>query len=147
MVLGDGNMSIATNLLLLMLGINIILFAFGEPEANSPMFAVMKAIFSGGDFDWSHLLQSIGSNAAVYILLIGLVSVASFLTGGNPLTSGGGHGALVALQVITIAIFSSLFLVPNFSTMGFPEDVLLIINIIFGSMYVVAMMSLLGGRD
>lgn len=140
-------MSFATNLLLIVLGINIILFAFGEPEANSPMFKVLKGIFTGGDFDWGEILTTLGSDADLYILLIGTVSIASFLTGSNPLTSGGGHGALVALQVVSIAIFSSLLLVPSFSTMGFPSEIETIINVIFGAMYVIAMMGLLRGIE
>lgn len=144
-------MSFATNLLLIIFGINIMLFAFGEPEGNSPMLAIVKLSFAGGGTaaDWSYLLTTIGSNAALYIALIGIVALAAFATGGNPLTSGGGHGSLVALQIIGIAIFSALFLVPNFSTLGFPSalsgdpPILEIINMIFGIMYIICMIGLL----
>ena len=146
-------MSFATNLLLIVFGINLILFVFGGSHYNSTLISTLIDIFDGGDFDYSYILENLGSNAGLYILLIGTVSVASFLTGSNPLTSGGGHGAIVALQIVAIAIFSSLLLVPNFSTMGFPSaaegnlPILEIIQLIFGIMYVIAMVGLLRGIE
>lgn len=146
-------MSFATNLFLILLGINLVLFAIGESEMNSPMFGTLKDLFVDGTINWGTLVETLGTNAWIYITLIGVVALASLATGSNPLTGGGGHGAVVALQVLSIAIFTSLILIPNFSVMGFPSaadgdlPVLEIIYVIFGAMYVIAMMGLLRGAD
>lgn len=146
-------MSFATNLLLIIFGINLVLFAFGEPEANSPMLALIKAAFSGS-VDWSYLIETIGSNAGIYIALMVIVAAASVATGAVPFISGGGgHGATMALQIIAIAIFSTLFLVPNFSTLGFPSalagepPILEIVNMIFGVMFIVSFIGILRNSD
>lgn len=146
-------MSFASNLILIVFGINLILFAFGEPEANSPMLAIIKALFAGGEVDWGYLIYSIGSNAWVYGALMAIVAGAAFLTGGTPLTGGGGHGSLVAMQIIAISIFSALFLVPNFGTLGFPSaiagemPILEIINMVFGALFVVSLLGILRGIE
>lgn len=146
-------MSIATNLLLIILGINLMLFIFGSPEINSPMLAVIKAIFTG-DTDWTYLLNTIGYSAGVYILLMGFVALASLATGSLGLSVGGsGQGAVMVLQIIAIAIFAALVLMPNFAAFGFPSaldptnpyPILEIIQIVFGGLVSVTVISLLRG--
>jgi hypothetical protein len=137
-------MSIATNLLLIVLGINLMLFIFGSPENNSPMLAILKAVFTGS-VDWTYLFSTIGYAAAVYLTLMGFVILAGIATGTNYLTTGGGQGSVVALQIVAIAIFSSLCLMPNFSTFGFPTMIEYVLNIFFGGMITVTVISLLRG--
>ena len=139
-------MGLATNLLIIILGINLMLFIFGNPENNSPMLAIVKAIFTG-DVDWLYLFQTIGSNLLVYGTLMGIITAAAFVTGGNPLTGGGGYGSAVAMQIIAIATFSALVLFPNFSTFGFPTLVEYILNIVFGGLVTVATIGLLRGVE
>jgi hypothetical protein len=137
-------MSIATNLLIMILGINLMLFVFGNPEVNSPMLAILKGIFTG-NIDWSYLIYTIGKNAWIFLALIGVITTVSYLTGANPLTGGGGYGSILTLQIIGLAIASSLFLMPNFSTFGFPAMIEYILNIIFGGFITVTVISLLRG--
>lgn len=152
-------MSYATNFLLIVLGINLVLFAFGEPEQNSPIIAVLKGIFTGGNFNLTAIITTMGSNVWLYGSLILIVVGASLATGAVPFISGGGgHGATMALQILAIAIFSSMLLVPNFAAFGFPSmlncvdgvcdpPVLEIINMIFGALYIIAMIGLLRGIE
>jgi hypothetical protein len=137
-------MSIATNLLMIILGINLMLFVFGNPENNSPMLAILKAIFTS-DVDWNYVIWTIGRNAWIFGTLIGIIAVTSYLTGANPLTGGGGYGAILTLQIIGISVVSSLVLMPNFSTFGFPAMIEYILNIIFGGWITVTIISLLRG--
>jgi hypothetical protein len=146
-------MSIATNLLLIVLGINLMLFIFGSSETNSPMIATIKNIFTG-DTDWTYLLDTIGYSASVYLLLMGFIFLASLFTGSVGLSTGGsGQGAVMVLQIIAIAIFAALALMPNFAALGFPSaldptnpyPILEIIQIVFGSLITVTVISLLRG--
>ena len=137
-------MTIATNLLLIILGINLMLFIFGSPENNSPMLAILKAVFTGS-VDWTYLLSTIGYAATIYITLMGFVILAGIATGTNYLTTGGGFGSILTLQIIAIAIFSFLCLMPNFSTFGFPDMIGYVLNIFFGGLITVTVISLLRG--
>ena len=137
-------MSIATNLLLILVGINLMMFVFGNPENNSPLLAILKAIFTG-NVDWSYLVITIANNAWIYVILLGMIAVASYLTGANPLTGGGGYGSILTLQILAIGMVSSLILLPNFSTFGFPDMIYYIINIVFGGWITVTVISLFRG--
>lgn len=134
-------MTIATNLLVIMLAINLMIFVFGSPENNSPMLGVVKGIVMG---NFWQVLESIGTSAWIYGILIGLIAGVAFLTGAFPGT-GGGYAALLVLQVLAIAIFSAVLLFPNFSTFGFPAMIEYILDVIFGGFTVITVVSLLRG--
>lgn len=140
-------MSIATNLLLIMLSINLMLFVFGNPENNSPMLAVIKTFYLAftGSPNWNNIITAFGSSMWIYGTLFILIATAAIATGANYLTTGGGYGAILTLQVLAIAIFSSLILMPNFSTFGFPTMIEYVLDIIFGGLITVTVISMLKG--
>lgn len=143
-------MSMGTNLLLIVVAFNLLLFIFGEPDSCSPVLGIVSAWLSGADI--VSIMVSYGNALAIYAILIGVIAAASFATGANYLTTGGGHGAVLALQVLGIAIFSALALFPNFATLGFPSligsgiPLLEGIQIVFGALLTVTVIEMLRGR-
>lgn len=142
-------MSIATNLLLIMLSINLMLFVFGNPENNSPMLASIKTIYqmTTGSGDWITFFNSYATlgNLTIFGILMGVVLLGALATGANWITTGGGYGAILTLQVLAIAIFVPLMLMPNFSTFGFPTMIEYVLDIIFGGLITVTVISMLKG--
>jgi len=146
-------MSMAANLLLIILSINVFIFIFNygsDPECHgcSLIFSTAKAVATG---DYVPVLYSLARNSWLFGILIGLVGIASYLTGANPLTGGGGYGSVLVLQIIAISLFATLGLMPDFSTMGFPSmatggyPIAELINLFFGGMIVVCVMDMFKG--
>lgn len=141
-------MTMATNLLMILLAINLGLFVFGNPEVNSPMLAVIKSFYLAftGSPNWSLIITTFGSSLWIYGALFLLIIAAAVATGANFITTGGGYGSIMTLQVLAIAIFSSLILMPNFAGFGFPSMLEYILDIIFGGMITVTVISMLKGN-
>lgn len=139
-------MSLSTNLLMLLLGINLMLFVFGNPENNSPMLGIIKAIFlsTTGGSDWSYLIFTIGKNMWIFGTLVLIIAGVSYLTGSTPLT-GGGYASVLSLQILAISILSSLILMPNFATFGFPAMIEYVLDIIFGGWITATVITVLKG--
>jgi len=145
-------MSIGINLLIVIIVINLFVFIFGEPSANAPALAIIKGFYGlfTGSPSWENLMSAFGNTTmwAVYLALMGIIALASIATGSIGLTSGGsGYGAVMALQTLGIALFFSMCLMPNFSSpsFGFPDTIVTILDVIFGSMIVTSVISLLKG--
>lgn len=150
--------------LMVLFATNLMVFLLDEPMANAPMLGVLKAWFSGdtSNIDWTVLLvgnRVEGSainlifefikNRAIIITVFVLVMIGlSTATGSVGLSGigGGGFGATQAGLVIALAIFVVLFLVPNFSFMGFPYPVDIIIYSLYGFMAALALFGLFRGE-
>lgn len=137
-------MSIGTNLLLIVVSFNLFLVIFGSPSSCSPVLSMVSAWLTGANP--VSVIIEYGNALAIYLILMGILALASFSTGANYLTTGGGHGAVMALQILGISIFSALLLFPNFSTLGFPTTIEYILNIVFGSLLTAAVVEILRGR-
>lgn len=141
-------MATATNLLIIILCINLAFFVFGKPENASPVLGMVSAFLTG--VDPITVIIQYGNALAIYLLLIGVIAAASVATGANYLTTGGGYGAAVALKILAISIFSALALFPNFTSLGFPSlagsgiPILEIIQIIFGGLLTITVVEILG---
>ncbi len=135
-------MSLVTNMILILLGINLMIFVFGSPENNSPMLGLVKGIATGS---WGNFFYSLATSSWIYIVLIGLVALAAYATGANPLTGGGGYGAVLVLQILGIAVVFSILAFPNFATFGFPAMIEYTIDIVMGGFIVVIVIALLRG--
>ncbi|MEM3063161.1 MAG: hypothetical protein QW303_06440 [Nitrososphaerota archaeon] len=142
-------MSISVNLLMILIGVNLLLFVFGNPINNSPILAIIKNIFdiASGTGSWSNFFSSYAtlSTITIFGVLISILAIASIATGSNYLTTGGGYGAVSALQILAISIFIPMLLMPNFATFGFPSIIEYILDIIFGGWIVVTIITILKG--
>lgn len=165
-------MSLSTNVLAILFMINLMIFLFSPsmntcmnaenatvstiakdcPSAASPMISLVGGILRLGtdstfQMDWSFLLENIVNNIWLYGFLMGLVILASYKTGANPLTGGGGMGSMLTLQILGITLFASLALVPNFHVMGFPAMIEFILYTVFGGVMAFAIVGMLKGTD
>ena len=145
-------MSIGINLLIIIIVINLFVFIFGEPSANAPALGIVKGFYGlfTGSPSWENLMSAFGNTTmwAVYLALMGVIMLASLATGSIGITTGGsGYGAVMALQTLGIALFFGLCMMPNFSSpsFGFPDTIVTILDVIFGGMIIVAVISLLKG--
>lgn len=143
-------MGISTNLLLIILAVNIFIFIFQFDTDTtchgcSIIFSTAKAVATG---DYFPVLYALAKNAWIFGTLIALVGIVSYLTGANPLTGGGGYGAMLVLQILAISLFATLGLMPDFSTLGFPSivtgdpPIAELISLFFGGMIVVCVMDI-----
>lgn len=135
-------MSFATTVLCILFAVNLLFFLAGEPEVNSPMLAILKAFFYGGEVDWGELIKGWFTLQNLAITGVLILSV-EFLS--PPLVSGG-FGATHVPLIFAIAIFVILFLIPNFGAIGFPFPVDMIIYLIFGFMGVLSIFGILRGE-
>jgi len=124
-------------------------FVFGNPENNSPILGSIKTIFliSQGTGSWITFFNSYAtlSTLAIFGVLCSVLALASIATGANWITTGGGYGSIMALQILAIAIIIPMLLMPNFSTFGFPAMIEYILDIIFGGWITVTIIALLKG--
>lgn len=142
-------MTMATNLLLILLAINLGFFVFGNTDVNSPILASFKVIYqiSTGSGDWISFINSYASLSTLTIFgaLITVVALGALATGANWITTGGGYGSMLSLQVLAIAIFLPLLLMPNFHPIGFPAIIETVLDVIFGGLITVTVISMLKG--
>jgi hypothetical protein len=145
-------MSNSTNLVLFLIGINLMLFLFSTNPSDpingtctycSPLFTIASGLVTG---NWAAVLVSLGSSAWIYFALFGLVILASWSTGATPL-SGGGYGSILTLQVLAIGIFASLIGMPNFAAMNMPLMITIVLDVIFGGLIIISLVGLLRGTD
>ena len=152
-------MSIALNIMLIMICINLFLYlgyrAGLVGNVMSTAFSTLAVIAGDQTISWTTVVSSSLSSLLTSLPIIGglilIMAVLSKLTGSVSigLTSGfggAGFGANHALTVVAIVIFMNFVMMPDITGMGFPTEVAYIIRVIIGMMIVAAVFGLMRGE-
>jgi len=142
-------MSYATWALTVAFFINLFIFLAGQPQANAPMIGLLQAVITGNlsTINWGYMFSSatLIQVGAITALVYGVSWALSF----NPaqiLSGTGTFGAIHALSVIAIAVFAVFFAIPNFTFMGLPNPINIIVQVFFGLIVVTALEGLYRGE-
>lgn len=134
-------MSYASMFLMVALFINIFIFLAGQPMANSPMIGFMMSIYSGSP-NWGMLLNTNLLWLGAICAAVGIVSI--WISPMSALT--GNFSTVHVMTIMAMALFITLFAIPNFSVFGFPYPIGELINTIFGAMIMLSIMGFLRGE-
>jgi len=142
-------MSFASTSLCILFAVNLLVFLVGNSEMNSPMLGLLKALAEGGFSDigpvvsyalsWEFISQLAGK-----FLIVG--AIAGIMIVLSPPLLGGGYGAIHIPLLFAMIMAITLFLIPNFSAMGFPFPLDMIIYSLFGLGWVLSIFGLLRGE-
>jgi len=152
-------MSIALNVMMIMLCINLFLYLGYKADlignCMSTAFTTLAAIAGDQSITWTDIVSStlnsfITSLPLVGVLILVMVVLSkvtgSFTIGLTTGVGGGGYGAAHALTIVAIVIFTNFVAMPDISAMGFPTEVAYITRIIIGSMILASIFGLMKGE-
>lgn len=126
-------MGTATNILILMFAINLVIFMLDvNGDVSAPLFRLLKGKSAG---EVMNTVLWFGIAGTTVIALIGVLIGGSFLS----------HGVTVIPVVIGLAIFTNLIFVPNFSAMGIPEPISTILQVFLGFLIILGVFGVFRG--
>jgi len=126
-------MGVATNILILMFAINLVIFLLDvNGEVSAPLFRLLKGKSASEVINTVFLFGVAGTSVAA---LIGILVGGSFLS----------QGIMVIPVIIGLAIFTNLVFIPNFSAMGIPEPISTILQVFLGFLIILGIFGVFRG--